>query len=250
MIKTILTPIIKLHSLTSRAATPVQALLRSFGAGILTFLSPSCHEVPKILVDPRRSVAFGRCAIHVLPSCLSIALVALSGIGYFIGKDLQGEQGNDDMFQALLQVAAKVQELLIVASLATIIQDMIRQALMEAYGVPLGLLTSGFSFTQLRFVFGLAIINSSSSSRSCQWYSSMKTTTSLTGLIFQTQLLLLCRVPGRNDSRRYQENIARISSAGSCARRYLGGSGRSLDGCAHDTQGARMAGRRRDLLDE
>ena len=55
----------------------------------------------------------------------------------------------DDINLALLQIAAKVQELLIVASTSTIVFDLTRTELLSGNGVPLGLIGSGFSFKDI-----------------------------------------------------------------------------------------------------
>lgn len=52
---------------------------------------------------------------------------------------------------ALLQTAAKFQELLIVASLATIVFQLTRDKLLFGDGIPLGLLAAGVDFTKLSF---------------------------------------------------------------------------------------------------
>lgn len=50
----------------------------------------------------------------------------------------------------LLQIAAKVQELLIVGSVGSVIFHVLRSELVFGDGMPLGLLVSGFSFSQVR----------------------------------------------------------------------------------------------------
>ncbi len=59
----------------------------------------------------------------------------------------------DDVNLALLQIAAKTQELLIVASTSIIVFDIIIVELLLASGVPLGLIRSGFSFKEIGWVF-------------------------------------------------------------------------------------------------
>lgn len=52
---------------------------------------------------------------------------------------------------ALLQIGATIQELLIVASLTTIIFQLTRDELLFGDGIPLGLLAAGVDFTKLSF---------------------------------------------------------------------------------------------------
>ncbi|KAM5343340.1 hypothetical protein ACJ41O_014306 [Fusarium nematophilum] len=124
-------------------------LLRSLGLGILTFLRGDDEETPKVLVEKSRRVALARCAIHLVPAFLSIGLSVLNLVGFFIGKELQGSQHEDDLKLGLLQVAAKVQELLIVASIGVVILHFLRSQLVFGDGLPLGLLVSGFSFASV-----------------------------------------------------------------------------------------------------
>lgn len=127
-----------------------RTLLRTIGLGIATFVGADRPEPPKELISNKRRLAIARCAIHILPACVSIVLVVINLVGYFIGSELQGLQGQDDIKLSVLQLAAKAQELLIVSSCGTIIFDLLRSELMFGNGLPLGLLVSGFNFSQLR----------------------------------------------------------------------------------------------------
>ncbi|KAI5457074.1 hypothetical protein BGZ63DRAFT_417405 [Mariannaea sp. PMI_226] len=158
-----------IHSFT-RNLLPLQrfsTLCRSIGLGILTFVRDR-EEPPKVVVTRSRKLALARSAIHLLPALVSIALITINVSGYFIGSELQGKQNQDSLKLGLLQVAAKTQELLIVSSLATVIFHVLRAELMFGDGVPLGLVVSGWSFTQLSYFWsaefwgGVASINTSS----------------------------------------------------------------------------------------
>ncbi|TPX13527.1 uncharacterized protein E0L32_005998 [Thyridium curvatum] len=75
------------------------------------------------------------------------------GRGRFIGRDLEGPLNMDGVKMGLLQVAAKMQELLIIASLTTVILHVLRAQLASGDGVPLGWLASDKAFTQIRSIF-------------------------------------------------------------------------------------------------
>ncbi|PNP59716.1 hypothetical protein FNYG_14847 [Fusarium nygamai] len=140
-------------TLTSRCLSYVRSssfstLLRKLSLKKVTFLGGNDPEPPKVLIDSSRARAIARCAIHILPAFLSIALIALNCIGFFAGNELQGFKGQDEVKLGLLQVAAKLQELLIVASVGSIIFHFIRSELVFGDGMVLGLLVSGFSFSQ------------------------------------------------------------------------------------------------------
>ncbi|KAH7129165.1 hypothetical protein EDB81DRAFT_764314 [Dactylonectria macrodidyma] len=134
------------HLFVSRFRT----LLRAIGLKILTFLSPKTEEPSKVLVDESRRLALAPSAIHLVPASISITLIALNIQAYFIGPELQGTRDQDDLKLGLLQVAAKIQELLVVSSLGTVIFHAAKAELVFGDGLPLGLIVSRWSFTQLR----------------------------------------------------------------------------------------------------
>ena len=63
---------------------------------------------------------------------------------YFIGKELKGAINQDSLKIAWIQVAAKTQELLMIASMTVIILHDLRGQLVFAEGVPLGLIGAGW----------------------------------------------------------------------------------------------------------
>ncbi|KAK4675912.1 hypothetical protein QC764_506510 [Podospora pseudoanserina] len=129
-----------------------QNFLRAVGLGIFTKLVQR-PEPPKLLIRKSRRVALARSAVHILPATISIILIYINLSGRFIGSELEGPQGKDSLKMALLQVAAKLQELLVVGSMGTIIFHIIRQRLFSNDGIPLGLLVSGWSFSQLSYFY-------------------------------------------------------------------------------------------------
>lgn len=99
----------RLSNLCRDAVEWLHILLRSVGLGIISALIGSTKEDPKILVSTSWILALMRCSIHVLPSAVSLALVTIQVRGYFIGSDLEGPGGQDELKLGLLQVAAKIQ---------------------------------------------------------------------------------------------------------------------------------------------
>ncbi|KAL4916167.1 hypothetical protein BDW62DRAFT_186929 [Aspergillus aurantiobrunneus] len=143
----------KLESLFLRpyqwATRRFRLLIRAIGLGILTIIHG--EESTKVLVyESRRAVLF-RSAVHILPAAVSVFLIALNLYGRFIGRELQGHSGDDEGKLGALQVAAKLQELLILASVGAIILDVLRLKLTRKEGLPLGLLGADKSFTQISF---------------------------------------------------------------------------------------------------
>ena len=134
----------------------LHVLLRAVGLELINVLARTrsrlyATEPKKKIIYKSRWTALVRCAVHILPTFFSIALITLNLKHYYIGRALMGVITNDSINFALLQVAAKVQELLITASLATVIFQIIRNELMYGDGVPLGLLGSGFAFTDISY---------------------------------------------------------------------------------------------------
>lgn len=46
--------------------------------------------------------------IHIVPSFFSIGIIVFNGLGYFIGENLEGFQGDDEVKLGLIQLAAKI----------------------------------------------------------------------------------------------------------------------------------------------
>ncbi|KAI0878883.1 hypothetical protein GGS24DRAFT_441060 [Hypoxylon argillaceum] len=138
--------------------------LRSLGLGILAHIK---HEEPlKILVYRSRLLALAHCAVHIVPAAGSFALISLNFQGRFIGAELQGSHfATDDVKLAAIQVAAKLHELLIIASLSTIVFHVLRIDLIFGNGVPLGLLGSGWNFPQITWFFSSEFWGGALSSR-------------------------------------------------------------------------------------
>ncbi|RNJ60512.1 hypothetical protein D7B24_007435 [Verticillium nonalfalfae] len=84
---------------------------------------------------------------------ISIILISINLMGYFIGTRLQGWRGSDSIKLGVLQLCAKVQELLIVASLSTVIFHVVRSEMTFGPGIPLGWLGAGFRFTTLSYLW-------------------------------------------------------------------------------------------------
>ncbi|KAL8968100.1 MAG: hypothetical protein Q9183_002625 [Haloplaca sp. 2 TL-2023] len=111
------------------------------------------QERKKIAIDDSRKLAIGRCAVHLLPVSVSVLILAINLRQVFIGIDFESAIRSETVNLALLQTAAKLQELLIVASLAAVTFQFLRYELLYGDGLPLGLLAAGFEFTKLSFLW-------------------------------------------------------------------------------------------------
>ena len=132
-------------------------LLRSVGLGILNEANSRLRgrkhrsEEKKIVIRKSRWTALSRCGIHVLPVLISTAILIVNFRQVFIGINFHSEIKSETINQAFLQTAAKLQELLIVASLTTIIFQLLRHELTHGGGIPLGMIAAGIEFAKLSY---------------------------------------------------------------------------------------------------
>ena len=142
------------HGLLSKfILTRRNPFLRSIGFEVLFILGHSHNlpEQPKSITQTSRRLALARSGVHILPSAISITLIYLNLFHSYLGRTLPGSIIDPSINVALLQIAAKAQELLIVASMTTIVMHIIRQELCAGAGVPLGMIGGGFMFTSLSY---------------------------------------------------------------------------------------------------
>ncbi|KAH6976404.1 hypothetical protein BKA56DRAFT_688086 [Ilyonectria sp. MPI-CAGE-AT-0026] len=116
-------------------------------------------EGRKPVIHSRKS-AVCCCLVHIIPLFVSGVLLYFNLKRRFIGSELEGQQNKDSLKLSVLQVCAKAQELAIVASTTTILLELIRYELMYGNGLPLGLLASAFSYSQVRHMVTAA----------CSWF--------------------------------------------------------------------------------
>ncbi|KIX00567.1 uncharacterized protein Z518_09632 [Rhinocladiella mackenziei CBS 650.93] len=143
----------------------LEAALRSLGLDTLNFtlrhlFSSRRPEAPKFVIRLSFFVALARCALHFLPSAVSIAIIYLNVRGLYIGAQLAGTAKYGASFApALVQVGAKLQELLIGGSLAIVLFHVIRHELLFGNGVSFGYVLSGFSFARIPYFWSPAFFN-------------------------------------------------------------------------------------------
>lgn len=119
-----------------------------------------------------RTEAALRCAIHVVPISGAIGLVALNTIQSYIGGELSGKNGQDDEKLAALQFTAKLHELLMLASIGTIVFTYIRRELVLGEGVPFGAIFAGLQFESISLFWSMefwGIVYSNFQKRHKKW---------------------------------------------------------------------------------
>ena len=123
-------------------------LLRALGFELLNtlFRRWTAGESPKPVLRRSRWIALSRCAIHILPCSVFLFLIPLNFKAMYLGPGFSYRQSNG-LFLVLFQIAAKVLEIVCVASLTTVVLHVLRHELMRD-GVPLGFVGSGLYFSQ------------------------------------------------------------------------------------------------------
>ncbi|KAJ0161446.1 hypothetical protein CTA2_6193 [Colletotrichum tanaceti] len=145
----------------------LRLLLRSVGLGIACRIHGS--EPRKALFHKSRRAVLAGSAVHILPAAVSACLLTYNIRGYFIGRELEGANSQDDLKLGALQISAKLQELLITASLGSIILNVIRRHLVFKDGVPLGLLGSDKAFAQVGLFWSVEFWGGVRSFRNQKW---------------------------------------------------------------------------------
>ncbi|KAI9742975.1 MAG: hypothetical protein M1818_003270 [Claussenomyces sp. TS43310] len=90
--------------------------------------------------------------LHLIPTSASVVLLVFNWRGYYIGGELSGPVGEDNLKFLGLQFAAKMLELLTMASLSTILFALVRRQLISN-SVPLGAVTAGFKFDKISLLW-------------------------------------------------------------------------------------------------
>ena len=88
-------------------AQSLHLFFRALGLGILTVVRRG--ETPKVLIYTSKRQAVFHSVTHILPILVSTTLIGFNLQGFFIGRELQGEQNLDGLKMGVIQIAAKVQ---------------------------------------------------------------------------------------------------------------------------------------------
>lgn len=122
--------------------------LRALGFEILNtlFRRWTASESPKPVLRRSHWIALSRCTIHILPCLVFLFLIPLNFNAMYLGPGFSYRQSNG-FYLVLFQIAAKLLEIICVASLTTVVLHVLRHHLMRD-GVPLGFVGSGMFFSQ------------------------------------------------------------------------------------------------------
>ena len=101
------------NSMSGRFVESLTQALRSVGLDFFNYLiwGRYAPEPTKVAINKSFWLAFGRCAVHLLPVAVSTYLVYLNLAGYYIGEHLSFANSDqaDNVSLALIQVASKIQ---------------------------------------------------------------------------------------------------------------------------------------------
>lgn len=128
------------------------AFLKNTGISVFRNLFRDVEEEPKIFMERHTGIALMRCTMHLIPASAALALLILNAEGYYIGGELSGQSGQDVEKLAALSFSAKLHELLMIASLGSILITYIRKELAFGDGIPFGTLFAGLEFQGLGFI--------------------------------------------------------------------------------------------------
>lgn len=128
--------------------TRLRRLARSLGLDTIYLLlqeivGHSSVEEKKIAVFADLRLACYVSLVHIIPISASATLLGFNWRGYYIGGELSGPVGADRLRFLGLQLAAKIVELLAVASLSTILFALGRGQLISD-SLPFGAVTAGY----------------------------------------------------------------------------------------------------------
>lgn len=122
--------------------------IRAIGFELLNTLCRrwTASEEPKPVLRRSRWIALSRCTIHILPCLVFLFLIPLNFSAMYLGPGFSYRE-SDEVYLVLFQIAAKILEIVCVASLTTVVLHVLRHDLMRD-GVPLGFVGSGMFFSQ------------------------------------------------------------------------------------------------------
>jgi hypothetical protein len=106
-------------------------------------------KLPKQAMRKNQFLAAVTTATHIIPTAAVAGLIWLNIRGYYIGGELAGAEGYDDLKFSGLQVAAKLHELTMQASLSLTVVSFVRHQLVFGKGIPFGAIVSSLQFSSI-----------------------------------------------------------------------------------------------------
>ena len=135
--------------------------LRALGLEVINAAvrGPRAEETPKAVLQKSFWIALSRCTVHIAPILVFVWVILLNYKTFYIGPGFWDDGGEQDALAlAMYQVAAKLQESLCIASLATVLLQALRHDLIDSDGVPLGLMGSSQYFGDPRSLLSVEFL--------------------------------------------------------------------------------------------
>ena len=134
----------------SRVRREVAVFLRSIGLGIIVAsyegaFNKDFTEPKKTAIRQNRSTALLKSLIHVLPIGFALFEIVTNLHGQYIGETFSK--------QSYYQIVAKVHEILIEASLASIVLSFVRAKVTDTEGLPYGAFLGGLEFLSVSYLW-------------------------------------------------------------------------------------------------
>lgn len=133
---------------------------KAIGLEAISLLWSTDPEQPKPVYSSSLKTALARSTIHIIPMSVSVMLIALNFGHLLIGKEYTGFILSQPINIALLQLAAKLHEITIVASLTAVVLHFVRRELLFGPGVPLGAVGGAFLFSSLSYLWSPELVGS------------------------------------------------------------------------------------------
>ena len=122
---------------------------RAVGLRVLDLLKRGTgNEGAKPVMRKSFWIALSRCGVHLVPILVFSWLLTVNYKTVYFSPGFSVLDRYDAFYLALFQIAAKCQELFCIASLSTVLLEILRHELLHGGGIPLGLLPSHLWFNQ------------------------------------------------------------------------------------------------------
>ena len=145
----------KIYNICAKIEDVFKAVLRALGLTIIVHAfirvgrvtGKGMHEPIKIAIRKDRTIALLRSLIHLIPVSVALFEITINWNTYYVGVSIYN--------QAVYQLLAKTHEIIIQASLATILFSYIRHEMTVGAGIPFGALFSGLQMSQIAYLWSM-----------------------------------------------------------------------------------------------
>jgi hypothetical protein len=143
------------------------------------------YEKPQPIVTKSLFIVTFTTLIHAVPVSAVFIIYHFSSSGAYLGGDMPGPRGHGQGKEFGYQLAAKLHELTMIASLSAIIFTLIRYLLLTEHGLPFAGLSAGFRWTSISFLWSSDL-----------WAIALSQTLPLLQRIFLVAVLAVCSLLG------------------------------------------------------